>query len=369
MGNRAHIQYRSRTAIKAQALANFVAEFTMGGVEEEELTAWMVWTNGFSNQRVGGAGVLLRTPERDIVKCAVYLQFSTTNNEAEYKAVLSGIDLAKAVGATLAIMHCNSQVVVGHINSNYEAKGEQMKKYLSMILREENERADRLAKAASVDYMNTTNKVLSFMQYAPAIDKLEVQVIPTGTDWTTPIISYLKDGTLPEDHNASRRLKLKFLIVGIDYFTKWVEVKPLATIIERNVRNFDWKSIIYRFGIPRFFVFDNGKQFDNDAFRDFCRQLGVKNHYFSRAHPKSTAYRTTAATPIGETPFHLAYGHEAIIPAEIGLTSYRISHHNGVRNEEGLRLQLNLLEEVRATSEQRMARYQDLMAKHYNTNF
>ena len=63
--------------------------------------------------------------------------------------------------------------------------------------------------------------------------------------------------------------QLKFLIVGIDNFTKWVEAKPLAIITERNVRKFILKSIICRFGIPRVFVSDNGKQFNNNAFKYF----------------------------------------------------------------------------------------------------
>ena len=56
--------------------------------------------------------------------------------------------------------------------------------------------------------------------------------------------------------------QLKFLVVGIDYFTKWVEAKPLATIMEKNVCSFIWKSIICQFGIPMVLISDNGKQFD-----------------------------------------------------------------------------------------------------------
>ena len=63
---------------------------------------------------------------------------------------------------------------------------------------------------------------------------------------------------------------MKFLVVGIDYFTKWVEAEALATITERNVRNFVWKNIICRYSIPRVLVSDNEKQLDNDAFGDFC---------------------------------------------------------------------------------------------------
>ena len=64
--------------------------------------------------------------------------------------------------------------------------------------------------------------------------------------------------------------QLKFLIVGIDYFTKWVETEVLATITEKNVWSFVWRNIICRYGIPRVLVSNNGKQFDNDSFRDFC---------------------------------------------------------------------------------------------------
>ena len=78
--------------------------------------------------------------------------------------------------------------------------------------------------------------------------------------------------------------QLQFLVVGIDYFTKWVEVEALATIMEKNVQNFVWKNIIFKYGIPWVLVSDNRKQFENDAFRDFCSQLGIKNHYSSPAH-------------------------------------------------------------------------------------
>jgi len=79
------------------------------------------------------------------------------------------------------------------------------------------------------------------------------------------------------------------------------------------------------------------------------------------------AYRTTTRTPTGETPFRLAFGSEVVIIVEVGLTSYRVAHHDERRNEEGMHPQLDILDEVRATIEQRITRYQDLMAKHYNT--
>ena len=66
------------------------------------------------------------------------------------------------------------------------------------------------------------------------------------------------------------------------------------------------------------------------------------------------AYRTTTRTHTGETPFRLAYRSEAIIPAEVGLISYRVDNHDEEKKDEAMLLQLDLLDEVRATAEQRL---------------
>ena len=117
--------------IKAWALADFIAEFIVKEDGEERPATWIIWIDGSSNQQAGKAGVLLQLPKGDTIECAVCLQFSTTNNEV----VLLGLDLAKAAGAMLVVIHYNSQVVVRHINGDYKAKGEQMREYLSMIKR------------------------------------------------------------------------------------------------------------------------------------------------------------------------------------------------------------------------------------------
>ena len=67
------------------------------------------------------------------------------------------------------------------------------------------------------------------------------------------------------------------------------------------------------------------------------------------------AYRTTVRIPIGETPFRLTYESEAIIPTEIGLTSYKMENHDERKNNEAMRLQLDLADEVKAMAEQRHA--------------
>ena len=69
------------------------------------------------------------------------------------------------------------------------------------------------------------------------------------------------------------------------------------------------------------------------------------------------AYRTTTRKPTGETLFRLAYGSEAVILAEVGLISYKVGNHDESGNDEALRLQLDLVDEVKAMAKQRLARY------------
>ena len=124
--------------------------------------------------------------------------------------------------------------------------------------------------------------------------------------------------------------------------------------------------------IPRLLVSDNGKQFDNNTFRDFCSELGIKNHYSSPAHPQANgqvevmnrsllkiiktwlkgakgiwpdelpnvlwAYQTTTRTPMGETPFRLAYGSKVVITAEVRLTSYWVENFDKNKNDKAIRL-------------------------------
>ena len=57
----------------------------------------------------------------------ICLDFLTTNNEAEYEALVAGLDLAKAIGATRVVIYCDSQVITNQVNRDYECKGEMMK--------------------------------------------------------------------------------------------------------------------------------------------------------------------------------------------------------------------------------------------------
>jgi len=77
----------------------------------------------------------------------------------------------------------------------------------------------------------------------------------------------------------------RWLLVGMDYFTKWVETKPLANIRDMDAKRFIWKNIVIWFGILRTLISDNDLQFDSKAFRRYCCDLGIINRYSTLAYP------------------------------------------------------------------------------------
>ena len=100
-------------------MANFIAEFTlMDGQEVEKIPKWNVYTDGSSNRQAEGVDVVLFSPEQDRIECMVRLEFHTTNNEAEYEALIAILDLARAARVENMIIHCDSQVVTSQVNGS-----------------------------------------------------------------------------------------------------------------------------------------------------------------------------------------------------------------------------------------------------------
>ena len=73
-------------------------------------------------------------------------------------------------------------------------------------------------------------------------------------------------------------------MVSIDYFTKWIEVEPLANIMDVDVKMFVWKIVVTWFEIPHTLISNNGLQFDSKAFRRYCYDMGISNRYFTLAY-------------------------------------------------------------------------------------
>ena len=129
------IEYHPRTAIKAQALVDFIAEFTSPKEDRlaEGIRRWTIQTDSPSAQKRGGVGVIIITPDGETLKYGVRLKFPTTNNEAEYKGILTGLRFGKALGAMNLLIQSDLKLVIGQIKGDYEENEERMQKYVRLM--------------------------------------------------------------------------------------------------------------------------------------------------------------------------------------------------------------------------------------------
>ena len=88
--------------------------------------------------------------------------------------------------------------------------------------------------------------------------------------------------------------QVKFLIVVVDYFTKWIEAKPLTTITIHQVQQFVWKDIICRYGVPYTIIIDNGRQFIDKELVKLYTGLGIKHITSSVEHSQTNGQAEAA---------------------------------------------------------------------------
>jgi hypothetical protein len=151
---------------------------------------------------------------------------------------------------------------------------------------------------------------------------------------------------------------LKFVFVAVEYFIKWIKARAVSTITAKTAQKFFWQNIVCRFGLPSELIVDNGKQFDNQDFWDFCAFLGTKVVFASVYHRHSNGVveranrqcfgdkirlledkkgkwggqlievlwglNTTESRTTCFTPFRLMYGAEAMTSQELHLGSPRL---------------------------------------------
>ncbi|XP_071708918.1 uncharacterized protein [Rutidosis leptorrhynchoides] len=333
--------------------------------------------------------------------------------------------------------YVDSKLVCSQVNGDFEAHDIAMQKYLSLVhnladqfeafqvshvMRGQNKKADALSKLAALAFDHLGKRILieelhvKFIVMIPSVAPVE----ESSSTWMTPLIAFLRDGTLPADSVDAKKVRtkapmyalegdvlyrrnylgphlrcigpneaeevvhevhegecalhsghsrapghpmipvslpwpfckwaidivrpfpigrgnIKFLIVAIDYFTKWVEARLL---------------------------------FAGDPFRIWCAELNIKQTFTSVAHPQTNgqcevtnrdivagikarlghsrtgwvdelpkllwAHRTTHKTSTGETPFSLVYGSEAVVPAKIGVPTFRIQNFDEESNSDAL---------------------------------
>jgi transposase InsO family protein len=195
----------------------------------------------------------------------------------------------------------------------------------------------------------------------------------------------------------------KYLFVAIDTFTKWIEAMPVANISQEAAVKF-LKSIVFRFGVPRWVITDNGTQFRSAKFERCCADFGIQHDVSSAAHPQTNgqverangliiqgmktrmfkdleakgrnwekelpsvlwALRTNTSRATRDTPFHLVYGSDAVLPPEVFLQSARVSQFNEADQREARELDATLLEEERNRALANVQKYQEALKRHYN---
>jgi hypothetical protein len=130
------IDYVRRSSIQSQALADFIVDWTLGAQEEEinkDAEAWTVLCDGSWGTFDAGAAAVLAVPSKVKTCYAARLDFSCTNNIAEYEALLLGLRKLRAMGIRRAILKTDSQVISGHVDKNSKARDLKLEKYLNTV--------------------------------------------------------------------------------------------------------------------------------------------------------------------------------------------------------------------------------------------
>ncbi|XP_027903608.1 uncharacterized protein LOC114163499 [Vigna unguiculata] len=378
-----NIRYEPHGPIKAQCLFDFVNDLQHTPEEDQ----WTLYVDGSSNPKGAGVDIVLEGPNEILIKKSLHFAFKTSNNQAEYEAILAGLSFACRVGVKMLTCKTDSKLTIGHLNEEFQIKDPTLLQYYHLVRnviksafdrvciqhipRSENVRANILSKLASTKLKSRHRSLLQQTLSAPSITHICLNV-DNAENWTTPYIQYLKTDNPPPDadkgwlakaarymmisddlykreygqpllkcvtadqaqyiirelhegicgyHFGTRTMttrilragyfwstmeadchtfvkkcipcqkhgkgQVKFLIVAIDYFTKWIEAKPLATITTQQVQQFVWKDIICRYGVPHTIITYNGRQFIDKELAKFYIGLDIKHKTSSVGYPQT----------------------------------------------------------------------------------
>jgi ribonuclease HI len=224
-----NISYRPRTAIKGQILADFIVEkpdtdtpLATSKIELKE--PWILFTDGSSCADGSGAGLILTDPEGIEFTYALRFEFTATNNEAEYEALLAGLRIAIQMGVRNLEANVDSKLVANHVLGEYVAKDEHMIQYLEktksliqsfdrftikQVPRGDNRKVDALSKIASTSFAHLSKQVLVETLKNKSILEMEVSTVieEQNPTWMTPIIDFISKGILPQDQKDARRVR------------------------------------------------------------------------------------------------------------------------------------------------------------------
>ncbi|XP_075636877.1 uncharacterized protein LOC142609141 [Castanea sativa] len=367
-----------RTAIKGQILADFVAEFTEGQINHEDttmtvmsigmenVTPWEVYTDGASNRKGAGVGVVLISPEKLVIEKSLRLGFSATNNEAEYEALLVGAQMVKHLGGKVVRLYCDSRLVVGQVNGEFEAKDERMKSYLKRVQgvlglfesfkvqqvpRGHNAHADSLAMLATSLGSKLPRMVLVedlLTASLTSISAIWFHSVHVGPSWMDPIIAFLKHRILPEDGTMAEKVRRS---------------APRYWLSEEQK--------LYRRSYAGSYLLCVHPEAVEPLLEELHEGLkkrldDAKGGWVEELPHVLWAYRTTPRRSTGETPFSMTYGMEAIIPLESGFPTLKSDQYDEVSNHDRMYDCLNTIEERREIASVKLGSYQQKLKQTYD---
>uniref|UniRef100_A0A803Q8K4 RNase H type-1 domain-containing protein n=1 Tax=Cannabis sativa TaxID=3483 RepID=A0A803Q8K4_CANSA len=226
------ITYNPRTSIKGQALVDFLIE---GKISKEDplvkndTETWKLYVDEASNENGSGAGLIMMSPDNFKFHYTLRFQLDTSNNEAEYEALLASLRIAEALKVKNLICYSDSQLIVNQVLGEYQEKGLKMEKYLEKlrknlekfnyfkiepIPREHNSNADALAKLASQNELDKLNLVsVKVLNDLNICENEEVDIIDALPTWMTPILKYLIGRELQTDKTRHANSCIQYLAI------------------------------------------------------------------------------------------------------------------------------------------------------------
>ncbi|XP_058726507.1 uncharacterized protein LOC131597862 [Vicia villosa] len=251
------IKYEGRKALKAQVLADFVAEMAFPETTNNNARRWTLYVDGASSSNGSGAGIILENGEGTLIEVSLSLSFPTSNNQAEYEALLAGLCLANDLEAEDIEVFTDSQLVASHISGEYQVNSEALAEYLALVKerlarfrsakvkhipRKHNARADVLSKLASIRKKGGNKSVIQEILPKPSTETSSslslVNAIGDASCWMTPVYNYLTSDLFPADPKEAstiRRRACSYVLVENRLYRRGFSIPILKCIAEGTV--------------------------------------------------------------------------------------------------------------------------------------
>jgi len=235
-----NIRYEPHGPIKAQCLLDFVNDLQHTPTEDQ----WTLHVDGSSNPKGVDADIVLEGPNDILIEKSLHFAFKTSNNQAEYKAILDDLSLAREVGVRTLTRKTDSKLTVGPLNDEFQIKDPILLQYYHLVRtviqsafervriehipRTDNIRADILSKLSSTKLKSRHRSLLQQTLSTPSVTHTcqnlthaptDNTTLPQSHNWTTPNIQYLKTGNPPQDADKTWLAKAaRYTMIGDDLY-------------------------------------------------------------------------------------------------------------------------------------------------------